>query len=188
MAYGHDDTRVVLDDMAYGHDDTRVTLDDMAYGHDDTRVVLDDMAYGHDIGNYYFENIVSDIGKNNLILENFQYLFLTHIETSLEIRELPLQFDKVDLQLTTYAGIKFVPPVDIHWESNDNLLSVGAFSTEIDAISDAQSKNYQDYDVKSILNQFGVVYYTYRVNFDNEIFCRIGPPAPIPSHGLIQGG
>ena len=39
-----------------------------------------------------------------------------------------------------------------------------------------------------VLNKFGVAYFTYRVNFDNEIFCHIGPTAPIPSHGLIHGG
>jgi hypothetical protein len=99
-----------------------------------------------------------------------------------------LQFEKVSLQLTTYAGLKFVPPIDIHWEANDNLISVGAFTTEIDAVNDAESKNYRDYDVKTVLNEYGVVFYTYRVNFDNEIFCHIGPTAPIPSHGLIHGG
>ena len=203
MAYGHDDIILRLDDMSYEHDLSGVRLDDMSYEHDPSGVRVEDMNYEHDLNrmsklevityrtdttNQYYERIVLNTVKNNIILENAHYVFLTNIDTSLAIRPLPIQYEKVNVQLTTYAGIKFVPPVDTYWESNANLLSMGAFATEADAVSDAVSKNYQDYDVKSILNQFGVVYYTYRVNFDNEIFCHIGPTAPIPSHGLIHGG
>jgi hypothetical protein len=174
--------------MAYEHGPSGVRLEDMAYEHHDIRLTLENIVYQPESNNYYYERIIIDAVKTNIILENTRYLFSNYVETSLEIRPLPLQFERVSLQLTTYAGLKFVSPVDIHWEANDNLLSVGAFSTEIDAVNDATSKNYQDYDVKSVLIQCCVVYYTYRVNFDNEIFCHIGPTAPIPSHGLIHGG
>jgi len=63
----------------------------------------------------------------------------------------------------------------------------GAFATSQAAANDAAAKNYTDVTIQQILNRTGAIYYTYRVNYNNDFVCGISAPK-VPQSGLIKGG
>jgi hypothetical protein len=94
--------------------------------------------------------------------------------------------DQIDY-LNEFSAPKPVLGPTINWDDNDDLTAAGAFATESAARADAASKNYFKYIIRQILNDRGVIFFTYRVDFDNEIFCNLSTPK-IPLYGLMQGG
>jgi len=94
--------------------------------------------------------------------------------------------DQIDY-LNEFPAPKPVLGPTINWDDNDDLSSAGAFATESAARADAASKNYFKYIIRQILNDRGVIFFTYRVDFDNEIVCNLSTPK-IPLYGMMQGG
>jgi hypothetical protein len=76
---------------------------------------------------------------------------------------------------------------DILWDQNDDFSRFGGFKTIADANQDAASKNYNNITIRKIINDNGVIYFTYRVNQNNDFVCGISAPK-VPKYGLIRGG
>jgi hypothetical protein len=94
---------------------------------------------------------------------------------------------KKDISTTILYDAKYEIHRDILWDLNDDLSRFGGFQTIGDAEDDANSKNYTNYTVREIISDNGVVYYTYRVNQNNDFVCGILAPKK-PRYGLIRGG
>ena len=84
-------------------------------------------------------------------------------------------------------NVKYATEDDILWDLNGDFSHFGGFKSIEDADADAKSKHYNDYTIRKIYNDDGVIYYSYRVNQDNEFVCGILAPK-VPRYGLIQGG
>jgi hypothetical protein len=73
------------------------------------------------------------------------------------------------------------------WDEGEEFDRFGAFATSQAAANDAAAKNYTDVTIQQILNRTGAIYYTYRVNYNNDFVCGISAPK-VPQSGLIKGG
>jgi hypothetical protein len=132
----------------------------------------------------YLAKLGSTKYSSNYYLDFIKPLFHDQIDYLNYI--IPMRPDKAKVDII-YNNIKFDYLYQVTWEGNDNLLSVGAFATEALAKADADSKGYFRYMITKILNKKGVVYFTYRVDFDNQIVCNL-TTAKVPFYGLMQGG
>jgi hypothetical protein len=92
-----------------------------------------------------------------------------------------------DMPTTIEYNIKYEISAEILWELNVDLSRFGGFHSADDADKDAKSKNYTNYTIQEIINDDGAVFYSYRVNQDNDFVCGISTPKK-PKYGLIRGG
>jgi len=100
------------------------------------------------------------------------------LQSFLPIRDLPTKI----VSTINYAVLN-----DSLWDQGEDFSKFGAFATSQAAANDAAAKNYTDVTIQQILNQTGAIYYTYRVNYNNDFVCGISAPK-VPQSGLIKGG
>jgi outer membrane protein assembly factor BamB len=86
-----------------------------------------------------------------------------------------------------YSDVVYAKEYDILWDLNDDFSRFGGFKTVEDANQDAASKHYTNITIRKIISDKGVIYFTYRVNQNNDFVCGILAPK-VPKYGLIRGG
>ena len=92
-----------------------------------------------------------------------------------------------DMPTVIHSDVVYAKEYAILWDQSADFSRFGGFKTIEEANRDAASKNYNDITIRKIINDNGVVYFTYRVNQNNDFVCGILAPK-VPRYGLIRGG
>jgi hypothetical protein len=199
FGYGRDVATKLNIDFGYGRDSTNKINIDFSYGRVSATEINIAFEYLRQFETHMYvprtiEGLYDDYRSTEIIMSPaytaFRNLVLVIgpayvpdrpakiLQSFLPIRDLPTKI----VSTINYAVLN-----DSLWDQGEDFSKFGAFATSQAAANDAAAKNYTDVTIQQILNRTGAIYYTYRVNYNNDFVCGISAPK-VPQSGLIKGG